>query len=136
MGTIQRAGVDPLQKTGHPVKMEFDREENFLRGPPSLAHDLLPEIRRQEGRNPYRYPGKDDRGHGSLCPLSGAMDVIETMKGVYRCPNLKAEGYNVYTNKPEGGHSAAWATPRANSPRKSTWISWPRNWGWTRWNSG
>jgi CO/xanthine dehydrogenase Mo-binding subunit len=90
-------------KTGRPVRLEFTREENFL-----ASHHRYPAIIH------LKYGAKKDgtltaiqakviTDMGAYCHLDGAFGVIETMKGVYRCPNLKAEGYNVYTNKPEGG---------------------------------
>lgn len=90
-------------KTGHPVRIELNREENFL-----TTHHRYPSI------SYLKYGAKKDGtltaiqakvigDMGGYCHLDGAMNIIETMKGVYRCPNLKAEGYTVYTNKPEGG---------------------------------
>ncbi|MEW6333267.1 MAG: xanthine dehydrogenase family protein molybdopterin-binding subunit [Thermodesulfobacteriota bacterium] len=90
-------------KTGHPVRMELSREENFL-----STHHRYPSI------SYLKYGARKDGtltaiqarvigDMGGYCHLDGAMNVIETMKAVYRCPNLKAEGYTLYTNKPEGG---------------------------------
>lgn len=90
-------------KTGHPVRMEFTREENFL-----AAHHRYPTV------TYLKYGAKKDGtltaiqakvvgDMGGYCHLDGAFDVIGTLKVVYRCPNVKAEGYTVYTNKPEGG---------------------------------
>ena len=91
------------QKTGHPVRIEFNREENFL-----VTHHRWPSICY------LKYGAKKDgtltaiqvkniSDLGAYAHVDGAINVIETMKGVYRCPNLKAEGYNVITNKPEAG---------------------------------
>ncbi len=90
-------------RTGHPVKMELTREENFL-----AAHHRYPSVCY------LKYGAKKDgtltaiqarvvADLGAYAHLDGAFGVIETMKAVYRCPNVRAEGYNVYTNKPEGG---------------------------------
>lgn len=90
-------------KTGHPVRIEFTREENFL-----AAHHRYPSV------SYLKYGAKKDGtltaiqakvvgDMGAYCHLDGAFGVIETMKAVYRCPNVKGEGYTVYTNKPEGG---------------------------------
>ena len=90
-------------KTGLPVRLEFTREENFL-----AAHHRYSSITylkygaRKDGTL-TAIEAKVVTDMGAYCHLDGAFGVIETMKGVYRCPNLKAEGYNVYTNKPEGG---------------------------------
>jgi hypothetical protein len=40
---------------------------------------------------------------GAYFLFDGAGNAFETMKSVYRCPNVKLEGYSVYTNKPQGG---------------------------------
>ena len=91
------------KQTGHPVRMELSRDENFL-----TTHHRYPSV------SYLKYGAKKDGtltaiqakvigDVGGYCHLDGAMNVIETMKGVYRCPNLKAEGYSVYTNKPEAG---------------------------------
>ncbi len=90
-------------KTGHPVRIELGREENFL-----TAHHRYPSICY------LKYGAKKDgtltaieakviSDMGGYCHLDGASGVMETIKGVYRCPNLKGESYTVYTNKPEGG---------------------------------
>lgn len=90
-------------KTGQPVRLEFTREENFL-----AAHHRYPSIiylkygARKDGTL-TAIQAKVIADMGAYAHLDGAFNVIETMKGVYRCPNLSAEGYNVYTNKPEGG---------------------------------
>ena len=91
------------KKIGRPVKMSFDREENFL-----AAHHRYPTVWH------LKYGVKNDgtlialyakviADMGAYLHFNGAADSLDTMKTVYRCPNLKGEGYNVYTNKPEGG---------------------------------
>ncbi len=90
-------------KTGHPVRIEFSREENFL-----AAHHRYPTISylkygaRKDGTL-TAIQAKIIADMGGYCHLAGAVGSMETMKAVYRCPNLKGEGYTVYTNKPEGG---------------------------------
>jgi xanthine dehydrogenase molybdenum-binding subunit len=90
-------------RTGLPVRMELTREENFL-----AAHHRYPTV------TYLKYGAKKDgtltaiqarvvADLGAYAHLDGAGGVVETMKAVYRCPNVKAEAYNVYTNKPEGG---------------------------------
>ena len=39
-------------------------------------------------------------------------------KGVYRCPNVKLEGYNVFTNKPEGGQMRCVGHPAGMFPQE------------------
>jgi CO/xanthine dehydrogenase Mo-binding subunit len=100
------------KKTGRPVKLEFDRDENFL-----CAHHRYPTVWN------LRYGVKKD---GTLTAISakmladmggyahfvGAQVSSETMQSVYRCPNLHYEGYSVYTNKPEGGHMRCVGDPQ------------------------
>jgi CO/xanthine dehydrogenase Mo-binding subunit len=91
------------KKTGLPVKMEFNREENFL-----STHHRYPTILylkygvKKDGTLTGIY-AKIIADMGGYSHFAGASGCMETMKSVYRCPNLKVEGYSVYTNKPEGG---------------------------------
>jgi len=90
-------------KTGHPVRIELTREENFLAAThryPTVCY--LKYGARKDGTL-TAIQAKIIADVGAYGHLDGAFNVMETMKGVYRCPNLKGEGYNVYTNKPEGG---------------------------------
>ena len=91
------------KKTGLPVKIDFDREENFL-----STHHRYPTVFH------FKYGVKKDgtitaisakviADMGGYAHFAGAGGCMETLKSVYRCPNLRAEGYSVYTNKPEGG---------------------------------
>jgi CO/xanthine dehydrogenase Mo-binding subunit len=106
------------QKTGHPVKMEFDREENFL-----TAHHRYPTVWN------LRYGVKKDgtltaisvkmlADMGGYGHFSGALESSGTMQLVYRCPNFYYEGYSVYTNKPEGGHMRCVGHPQAQFPQE------------------
>ena len=91
------------RKTGRPVKIQFSREENFL-----AAHHRYPTVWH------LKYGVKKDgtlvalyarviADMGAYFLFDGAGNSLETMKSVYRCPNLKLEGYSVCTNKPQGG---------------------------------
>ncbi len=91
------------KKTGKPVKMEWSREENFID-----THHRYPTVWN------LKYGAKKDgtltaiyarvvADMGAYEHLVGAERSLQTMKSVYRCPNVKLEGYSVYTNKPEGG---------------------------------
>ncbi len=91
------------KKTGLPVKIELDREENFL-----STHHRYPTVMylkygvKKDGTLTGLY-AKVIADMGAYAHFAGAGGCVETMKSVYRCPNLKTEGYSVYTNKPEGG---------------------------------
>ena len=91
------------KKTGLPVKIEFDREESFL-----STHHRYPTVLyfkygvKKDGTLTSIY-AKVIADMGAYAHFAGAGGCMETIKSVYRCPNVKAEGYSVYTNKPEGG---------------------------------
>ncbi len=106
------------RKTGRPVKIEFDRDENFL-----TAHHRYPTVWN------LKYGVKRDgtltaiqarlvADMGGYGHFSGALECSGTMQSVYRCPNLYYEGYNVYTNKPEGGHMRCVGHPQAQFPQE------------------
>jgi CO/xanthine dehydrogenase Mo-binding subunit len=91
------------KKTGLPVRIEFNREENFI-----ATHHRYPTVFY------FKYGVKKDgtltaisskviADMGGYAHFAGAFGCMETVKMVYRCPNLKVEGYSIYTNKPEGG---------------------------------
>jgi CO/xanthine dehydrogenase Mo-binding subunit len=90
-------------RTGHPVRMELNREEAFL-----TSHHRYPTVWY------LKYGAKKDgtltaldvsmvADMGAYAHFAGAAGCLETIRSVYRCSNLRAEGYSVYTNKPEGG---------------------------------
>ena len=91
------------RKTGRPVKIHFSREENFL-----AAHHRYPTIWnlkygvKKDGTLTALY-AKVIADMGAYFLYDGASNSLETMKSVYRCPNVKLEGYSVWTNKPQGG---------------------------------
>jgi len=91
------------RKTGLPVKIEFSREENFL-----STHHRWPTVWylkygvKKDGTLTSLY-AKVIADMGAYAHIAGAGQCLETVKSVYRCPNLQGEGYSVYTNKPEGG---------------------------------
>jgi CO/xanthine dehydrogenase Mo-binding subunit len=90
-------------KTGQPVRIEFDREESFLATTHRYPMVCYLKYGAKKDGTLTAIEAKVIADMGAYRHLAGAMGIMETMKGVYRCPNLKAEGYDVYTNKPEGG---------------------------------
>jgi xanthine dehydrogenase YagR molybdenum-binding subunit len=106
------------KKTGRPVKLEYTREENYL-----SAHHRYPTTWY------LKYGAKKDgtltaiqaklfADLGAYYHLDGAIASLETPKFVYRCPNVKLEGYNVFTNKPEGGHMRCVGHPAGMFPQE------------------
>ena len=105
-------------KTNRPVKIEFTREENFL-----SAHHRYPTTWY------FKYGAKKDgtltaiqvrlyADSGAYYSIEAAGASIEVAKWVYRCPNVKLEGYNVFTNKPEGGYMRCVGHPAGMFPQE------------------
>jgi CO/xanthine dehydrogenase Mo-binding subunit len=106
------------RKTGRPVRLEYTREDNFL-----SAHHRYPTTWY------LKYGAKKDgtltaidvklyADLGAYYHLDGAAACLETPKEVYRCPNVKLSGYNVFTNKPDGGYMRCVGHPAANFPQE------------------
>jgi CO/xanthine dehydrogenase Mo-binding subunit len=107
------------KKTNRPVKIEFTREENYL-----SAHHRYPTTWY------FKYGAKKDgtltaiqvklyADMGAYHSLDGAAASIEVAKWVYRCPNVKLEGFNVFTNKPEGGYMRCVGHPAGMFPQEA-----------------
>lgn len=90
-------------KTGHPVRIELSREENFLAATHRYPTVCYLKYGAKKDGTLTAIQAKIIADMGAYGRLAGAAGSVETMKAVYRCPNLKGEGYSVYTNKPEGG---------------------------------
>ena len=105
-------------KTNRPVKIEFTREENFL-----SAHHRYPTTWY------LKYGAKKDgtltaievklfADSGAYYSIDGAAGSLEVAKYVYRCPNVKLAGFNVFTNKPEGGYMRCVGHPAGIFPQE------------------
>jgi CO/xanthine dehydrogenase Mo-binding subunit len=106
------------KKTNRPVKIEFTREENYL-----SAHHRYPTTWY------LKYGAKRDgtliaiqvtlyADSGAYYSIDGAAASVEVAKWVYRCPNVKLEGFNVFTNKPEGGFMRCVGHPAGMFPQE------------------
>ncbi len=106
------------RKTNRPVKLEFTREENFI-----SAHHRYPTTWY------LKYGVKKDgtliaiqirlyADLGAYYHQDFAYNSLEVPKGVYRCPNVKLEGYNVFTNKPEAGQMRCVGHPAGMFPQE------------------
>ncbi len=120
-GNVERQHVIAAllaKKTGRPVKLEFSREENYVG-----AHHRYPTTWY------LKYGAKKDgtltaievklyADSGAYYHFDAAYGSLEVAKGVYRCPNVTLEGYNVFTNKPEGGHMRCVGHPAGMFPQE------------------
>jgi CO/xanthine dehydrogenase Mo-binding subunit len=106
------------RKTNRPVRLEFTREENYL-----AAHHRYPTTWY------LKYGAKKDgtltaiqvrlyADLGAYYHFDGAWNSLEVPQKVYRCPNVKLEGYNVFTNKPEGGQMRCVGHPAGMFPQE------------------
>ena len=106
------------KKAGRPVKLELTREENFL-----ATHHRYPTTWY------LKYGVKKDgtliamhvklyADVGAYYHMDFAYNSLEVPKGVYRCPNVLLEGYNVFTNKPEAGQMRCVGHPTGMYPQE------------------
>lgn len=106
------------KKTNRPVKIEFTREENYL-----SAHHRYPttwslKFGAKKDGSLTAIQVKLYADMGAYHSIDGAGASIEVAKWVYRCPNVKLDGYNVYTNKPEGGYMRCVGHPAGMFPQE------------------
>ncbi|MFC1903009.1 xanthine dehydrogenase family protein molybdopterin-binding subunit [Chloroflexota bacterium] len=104
------------RKTGKPVKMTFTREEDF---------------EATESRHPFIIElkfGVNNEGILTAMSIKAVMDMggygphaigvlsqaIRKGTALYRCPNVKCEGYSVYTNKSLCGAYRGYGNPQMN----------------------
>lgn len=120
-GSVERQHIIAAvlaKKTNRPVRLEFTREENYL-----AAHHRYPTTWY------LKYGAKQDgtltaiqvrlyADSGAYYHFDGAWNSLEVPQKVYRCPNVKLEGYNVFTNKPEGGQMRCVGHPAGMFPQE------------------
>ncbi|MDP2727470.1 MAG: molybdopterin-dependent oxidoreductase, partial [Dehalococcoidia bacterium] len=101
-------------KTHRPVRVVYDREEVFVAT--RLRHAMVVELRtgvKKDGTLVARQCRliADGGAYNSTGPL--AIYIAGSMLGLpYRLPNVKYEGYHVYTNKPICGAMRGHGTPQ------------------------
>lgn len=110
-GVVDTYAVMLSQATGHPVKVVYTREEEFLDGRP--APGLVMTIKtgvRKDGKILARQAlalwDVGVQGSGSW--------ATGRVKGVYDIPNVELHGYDVATNKPPTGAYRAPGGPQAS----------------------
>jgi CO/xanthine dehydrogenase Mo-binding subunit len=120
-GNVERQHVIAVllaKKTGRPVKVEFTREENFI-----STHHRYPTTwyLKYGARKDGTLIAMQVRLYadlGAYYHQDFAYNSLEIPKGVYRCPNVKLEGYNVFTNKPEAGQMRCVGHPAGMFPQE------------------
>ena len=91
------------RKTGRPARIELDREELYLGGSHRYAAicDLKYGVKKDGTLTAIKAKVVADTGAYAL--TAAAPGILEVMMSVYRCPNMRGEGYSVSTNKPITG---------------------------------
>jgi len=92
------------RKLGRPVRIELDREENYLGGLHRYATviDLKYGVKKDGTLTAIQAKVVADGGAYAVYGYA-ALGVLQIPMDVYRCPNMKGEGYTVNTNNPATG---------------------------------
>ena len=92
------------RKTGRPARIELDRDESYLASLHRYATicDLKYGVKKDGTLTAIQVKVVADGGAYALFGLA-ALGVMECMMSIYRCPNMKGEGYTVNTNNPPTG---------------------------------
>jgi CO/xanthine dehydrogenase Mo-binding subunit len=100
--SVQAAIV--ARKTGRPARIELDREECYLEGLHRYAAimDLKYGVKKDGTLTAIEAKVVADGGAYAVFGLA-ALGVLQIPMDVYRCPNMKGEGYTVNTNNPATG---------------------------------
>jgi xanthine dehydrogenase molybdenum-binding subunit len=103
------------KKAGRPVKLEFDREEMFYASTTrhSCKIELKTGVKKSGLFTARQMKAITNTGayasHGP--PVTGAMGWF--FSSLYRSPNIKFDGYCVYTNTPPAGAFRGYGNPQA-----------------------
>ena len=106
------------QRTGRPVRLEYTREENFLAAHHRWATTWYLKYGARRDGTLAAIQVRLFADLGAYYHLDGAIASLEVPREVYRCPNVLLEGYNVFTNKPEGGHMRCVGHPAGMFPQE------------------
>lgn len=110
-GVVDTYAVMLSQATGRPVKIVYNREEEFLDGrpPQGLVMTIKTGVRK-DGKILARKAWAlwDNGSQGTWSWATGRV------KGVYDIPNVEYHGYDVHTNKPPTGAYRAPGGPQAS----------------------
>jgi CO/xanthine dehydrogenase Mo-binding subunit len=92
------------RKTGRPARIELDRDEIYFAAThryPAIC-DLKYGVKKDGTLTAIQAKVVADGGAYALSP-GAAMGTMECMMSIYRCPNMKGEGWTVSTNNPPTG---------------------------------
>ena len=114
-------------KTGRPVRIEYSREEIMLSTCKRHPMILKCKIGAKSDGAFVAFEGTiyDEQGAyaslGPVLPPAGGVHAhaVVMLAGPYEIPNVKVEGYLVYTNHPYGGAMRGFGAPQANFAHES-----------------
>jgi len=106
------------KKTQCPVRLEFTREENYLGTYHRYPTTWTLKYGAKKDGTLTAIEAKLYADMGAYYRIDGAINSLQIPKGVYRCPNVRLVGYNVFTNKPEGGYMRCVGHPAAMFPEE------------------
>jgi CO/xanthine dehydrogenase Mo-binding subunit len=114
-------------KTGRPVRMEYDREEITLSTAKRHPMIISCKIGAKKDGTFVAFEGTiyNEQGAyaslGPVLPPAGGTHAhaVVMLPGPYVIPNVKVDGYLVYTNHPYGGAMRGFGAPQANFVHES-----------------
>ncbi|MEJ2586244.1 MAG: molybdopterin-dependent oxidoreductase [Deltaproteobacteria bacterium] len=108
-----KAGTNPMElvacllsmKTRKPVKMNYDREQVFLfsRARHQFTHTLTTGVKNDGTLMALKHECYLEGGAYSSFGIATVYYAGSLLGGPYKLPNMKYDGYRVYTNKPACG---------------------------------
>jgi len=108
-----KAAANPMElaacllsmKTGKPVKMNYDREQVFLfsRGRHQFSHVLTTGVKKDGTLMALKNECYLEGGAYASFGIATVYYAGSLLGGPYKLPNMKYDGYRVYTNKPACG---------------------------------
>jgi xanthine dehydrogenase molybdenum-binding subunit len=103
------------QKAGRPVKIEYSREEEFYCNRRHPSEVYLKTGVSKEGIITARYiKAITDTGAYATAGPKITFALGEKFAALYRTPNIKYEGFCVYTNTPPSGAFRGYGNPQSN----------------------